>query len=142
MVVAESVWSLNVICYTCCGRCCCSVNVEPTHIPFEKLDFGETDVLDKFYNADVAIVDMSVHVQQSALVYHIGVRESMGMPQTIITLHDTDPEFTLSVKVSSQGLRSLVSNASVFYVIICFSRTGTPYVMLSLCCSHTHLSLL
>ena len=75
--------------------------MELTYIPFEKLDFGETDVLDKFYNADVAIVDMSVHVQQSALVYHIGVRESMGMPQTIITLHDTDPEFTLSVKVSS-----------------------------------------
>ncbi|KAI0229036.1 Mitogen-activated protein kinase kinase kinase 15 [Lamellibrachia satsuma] len=81
-------------------KACECVKVELTYIPFEKLDFGETDVLDKFYNADVAIVDMSVHVQQSALVYHIGVRESMGMPQTIITLHDTDPEFTLSVKLS------------------------------------------
>ena len=44
-------------------------------------------------------MDMSVHGQQSALFYHIGVRESMGMPETVILLNDIDPEFTLSVKV-------------------------------------------
>lgn len=75
------------------------MKAELTHIPFKRLDFGETDVLDKFYNADVAIVDMSVQEQQWALFYHVGMRESMAMPKTIILLHDTDPEFTLSVKV-------------------------------------------
>lgn len=67
---------------------------------FEKLDFGETEYLDRFYNADVAIVDMSIQLQQASLFYHIGVRESMGMPETVILLNDIDPEFTLSVKVS------------------------------------------
>ena len=68
-------------------------------MPFEKLDFGETESLDKFYNADVAIVDMSLQVQQSSLSYHVGVRESCGMPETVIIVHDMNPEFTLSLKV-------------------------------------------
>lgn len=83
-------------------KVCGCLKTELTHIQFEKLDFGETEVLDRFYNADVAVVDLSVPVQQSALFYHIGVRESMGMPETVILLHDTDPEFTLSVKVGRQ----------------------------------------
>ena len=79
----------------------CSMKADLCHMNFQYLDFGEIDALDKFHNADVAVVDMSIHVQQATLFYHIGMRESMGMPETIILLNDTDPEFTLSVKVSS-----------------------------------------
>lgn len=76
-----------------------SLKAELWHIPFEKLDFGVTETLDKFYNANVALVDLSEQVQQRALFYHIGVRE-MGMPETIVLLHHTENGITLSVKVT------------------------------------------
>ncbi|KAK2149722.1 hypothetical protein LSH36_440g02047 [Paralvinella palmiformis] len=43
---------------------------------------------------------MSLQVQQSSLSYHVGVRESFGMPETVIIVHDINPEFTLSLKLS------------------------------------------
>ena len=76
-----------------------SAKVELFNVSFERLDFGDTEVLDQFYNADVAIVDMSIRCQQAALSYHIGVRQNMGYHENVIMLHDTDPEFTLSAKV-------------------------------------------
>ena len=75
------------------------MNAVLTLIPFKKLDFGETEIFDKVYNADVAVVDMSFQDQQLSLFYHVGMRDSMGKPKTIILINDTDPELTLSVKV-------------------------------------------
>jgi len=80
-------------------QCCNRLRVDLHHISFERLDFGETDVLDQFYNADVAVVDMSKRRQQATLSYHIGVRQHIGAPETVVMLHDTDPQFVLSAKV-------------------------------------------
>ena len=79
---------------------CFSCGAVLEHVPFQKLDFGETAMLDIFYNADVVVVDMTITVQQSSLFYHIGVRESMGMKCNVVIVNDTDPEVTVSLRVS------------------------------------------
>ena len=86
-----------------------SLNADFEKLSFEKLDFGETAVLDKFYNADAAVVDMSTHAWQSALFYLIGIRESMGMDDNIVMLHDKEPETTSSVKVGQSLTRSITT---------------------------------
>ncbi|ESO93282.1 hypothetical protein LOTGIDRAFT_189920 [Lottia gigantea] len=69
-------------------------------VVFQKLDFGELAVLDTFYNADVAVVDMTTPLQQASLFYHLGIRESMGMKHNIVICYDVDPELTLSLRLS------------------------------------------
>ncbi|KAM8947334.1 mitogen-activated protein kinase kinase kinase 5 [Pelodytes ibericus] len=65
---------------------------------FGKLDFGETTVLDRFYNADIAVVEMTDAFRQPSLFYHLGVRESFSMANNIILYCDTNSESLQSLK--------------------------------------------
>lgn len=68
-------------------------------LQYEKLDFGESNVLSSFYNADVVIVDLSLTTQRSTISYQLGMRESFNMKQNILIYNDLDSETTLRFKV-------------------------------------------
>ncbi|XP_055543330.1 mitogen-activated protein kinase kinase kinase 15 isoform X2 [Wyeomyia smithii] len=79
---------------------CIQVCANMQLLEFEKLDFGELNSVDCFYNADVAVVDLSVQAQQSTLSYHLGVRESFEMKENIVIYNDVESEATLRMKIS------------------------------------------
>ncbi|KAL3261051.1 hypothetical protein MRX96_046192 [Rhipicephalus microplus] len=69
-------------------------------LPFKKLDFGESAGLDLFYNADVALIDISVKDQRNQIFYQLGVRESVGMKQNMILCNDHASGEAYSIKVA------------------------------------------
>ncbi|XP_061569010.1 mitogen-activated protein kinase kinase kinase 15 isoform X2 [Cololabis saira] len=79
-------------------RACDAESALLTTVTFGRLDFGETAVLDSFYDADIAVVDMSDVSRQPSLFYHLGVRESFDMANNVILYHDTDPDTAQSLK--------------------------------------------
>ncbi|KAM9852411.1 mitogen-activated protein kinase kinase kinase 5 [Aulostomus maculatus] len=68
----------------CLKEACADAHAEFKTIPFERISMGTTDVLDSFYNADVAVVEMSDTFCQPSLFYHLGVRESFSMTNNTI----------------------------------------------------------
>uniref|UniRef100_A0A671VEV9 mitogen-activated protein kinase kinase kinase n=1 Tax=Sparus aurata TaxID=8175 RepID=A0A671VEV9_SPAAU len=68
----------------CLKDACDTVGSKLETVNFGKLDFGETTVLDSFYNADLAVVEMTDAFRQPSLFYHLGVRESFSMANNII----------------------------------------------------------
>ncbi|XP_026773607.3 mitogen-activated protein kinase kinase kinase 5 [Pangasianodon hypophthalmus] len=71
-----------------CDAAACRLDV----VHFGKLDFGEMAVLDQFYNADIAVVEMTDAFRQPSLFYHLGVRESFSMANNIILYCDSNSD--------------------------------------------------
>uniref|UniRef100_A0A3Q2VMA8 mitogen-activated protein kinase kinase kinase n=1 Tax=Haplochromis burtoni TaxID=8153 RepID=A0A3Q2VMA8_HAPBU len=85
----------------CLKDACDSVGSKLETVNFGKLDFGETAVLDRFYNADIAVVEMTDAFRQPSLFYHLGVRESFSMANNIILYCDTNSDALQSLQVTN-----------------------------------------
>ncbi|KAK2844874.1 hypothetical protein Q5P01_011533 [Channa striata] len=80
----------------CLKEACADAHAVFKTIPNERISLGSTDVLDSFYNADVAVVEMSDTFCQPSLFYHLGVRESFSMTNNIILYcYKQDGDLTL-----------------------------------------------
>eukprot|EP00064_Thunnus_orientalis_P012595 superscaffoldBa00001950_g12630 len=82
----------------CLKDACDTVGSKLETVNFGKLDFGETTVLDSFYNADIAVVEMTDAFRQPSLFYHLGVRESFSMANNIILYCDTNSDSVQSLQ--------------------------------------------
>ncbi|XP_044297334.1 mitogen-activated protein kinase kinase kinase 15 isoform X2 [Varanus komodoensis] len=103
----------------CLVRACEAEGAQLTTVNFGELDFGETAVLDTFYDADVAVVDMSDFSRQPSLFYHLGVRESFDMANNVILYHDTDADTAQSLKdmVSQKNTASSGNYYFIPYIV-------------------------
>ncbi|XP_054830972.1 mitogen-activated protein kinase kinase kinase 15 [Eublepharis macularius] len=103
----------------CLVRACEAEGAQLTTVNFGELDFGETAVLDAFYDADVAVVDMSDVSRQPSLFYHLGVRESFDMANNVILYNDTDADTAQSLKdmVSQKNTASSGNYYFIPYIV-------------------------
>uniref|UniRef100_A0A8D2C510 mitogen-activated protein kinase kinase kinase n=1 Tax=Sus scrofa TaxID=9823 RepID=A0A8D2C510_PIG len=92
----------------CLREACEAVGAALETLHFGKLDFGETAVLDRFYNADIAVVEMSDAFRQPSLFYHLGVRESFSMANNIILYCDTNAD-------SLQSLKEIICQKNTYF---------------------------
>ena len=69
-------------------------------ILFEKMDFGDTKALDKFYSASVAVADVTDRSRQANLFYQLGLRESFDMRQNIVTYVDEEHQSGRNIKTT------------------------------------------
>ncbi|XP_072890383.1 mitogen-activated protein kinase kinase kinase 5-like [Hemitrygon akajei] len=74
----------------CLREACEDANAVLEIVLFGRLVMGETGTLDCFYNADVAVVEMTDPYCHSSLFYHLGVRESFSMINNVILCCDSN----------------------------------------------------
>ncbi|KAM8977103.1 mitogen-activated protein kinase kinase kinase 15 [Pelodytes ibericus] len=110
----------------CLHRACDGEGAQLTSVNFGELDFGETAVLDTFYDADVAVVDMSDVGRQPSLFYHLGVRESFDMANNVILYHDTDPDTSLSLK-DMVSQKNTASSGNYYFISYIVTPSGDSF---------------
>ena len=96
-------------------------------VDFEKLDYGETASLDKFYAANVAVVDVTERHMQAALFYQLGLRENFDMRNNVVTVLENQSDFEAGLgqgngpaaMVSALSLSLSLSLSAYFSRLIC-----------------------
>ncbi|NWS62883.1 M3K6 kinase, partial [Chunga burmeisteri] len=74
----------------CLHQACRHLRARLHPLPFGTLALGDTGTLDRFYNADVAVVELSDSICQPSLFYHLGVRESFNMSHNVLLCCQAD----------------------------------------------------
>nr|XP_033813198.1 mitogen-activated protein kinase kinase kinase 6 isoform X2 [Geotrypetes seraphini] len=112
----------------CLREACAALPAQLRTLPFGTLALGDTHTLDSFYNADVAVVEVSGSLCQPSLFYHLGVRESFSMTNNILLYchSDLQEEQTIGEDVCQKNIDC------------CGNYTFIPYVVTAqgkvLCC--------
>uniref|UniRef100_UPI00358FBA8C mitogen-activated protein kinase kinase kinase 15-like n=1 Tax=Myxine glutinosa TaxID=7769 RepID=UPI00358FBA8C len=96
------------------------------HATFGSLDFGEAAVLDSFYYADVALVEVGDCYRQPSLFYHVGVRESFNSRSTALLYGGTDPDTASSLQASCGSVYTFLTYcvAPCGQAILCEWQSG------------------
>ncbi|XP_062889994.1 mitogen-activated protein kinase kinase kinase 5 isoform X1 [Mobula hypostoma] len=74
----------------CLREACEDAHAVLETVSFGRLVMGETGSLDRFYTADVAVVEMTDPYCHSSFFYHLGVRESFSMTNNVILCCDSN----------------------------------------------------
>ncbi|NXH21320.1 M3K6 kinase, partial [Bucco capensis] len=109
-------------------QACCHLRAHLHTLPFGTLALGHTGTLHCFYNADVAVVELSDSICQPSLFYHLGVRESFNMSHNIL----------LCCQADLPPLQALQEDICQKNSDLCGSYTFIPYMVTSqnkvICC--------
>uniref|UniRef100_A0A8C7XL34 mitogen-activated protein kinase kinase kinase n=1 Tax=Oryzias sinensis TaxID=183150 RepID=A0A8C7XL34_9TELE len=110
----------------CLKEACADAHATLKTFSFETVSLGTTDILDSFYNADVAVVQMSDTFCQPSLFYHLGVRESFCMTNNIILYCYKQDGDLQALKVNMGHVCLFQKNC---YRSQCGSYTFIPYMV-------------
>nr|KAF6320605.1 mitogen-activated protein kinase kinase kinase 15 [Pipistrellus kuhlii] len=102
----------------CLVRACEAQGARLSTLRFGELDCQE-NMLEAFYNAEIAVVDMSDVSRQPSLFYHLGIRESFNMTNNVILYYATDIA-TASLLKDMVTQKNTVSSGNYHFI---------PYIM-------------
>ena len=82
-------------------------------LPFDRLDFGETAILDKFYSANMVVADVTEKSYQATVFYQLGLRESFDMRHNIVTCVDQQSSYQAGRRGANPAGQTTLPTAGV-----------------------------